>query len=327
MIMKLSIIVPIYNVEAYIEKCAKSLLNQNVTKDTYEVIFVNDGTKDNSISVLCKTIDFTKHENFHLIEKENGGLSSARNYGLEYANGEYVWFVDSDDWIEVNCLQSIIELLRNIDILEFSSYYREENETKIIKNERLIPGKGREVSQRAFWHPAPFHIYKKELFVKNNMKFKIGVLHEDSQLIPRILYLADNVGIFKAPVYHYLCRQGSITQNIKKKNIDDLIDNISDLIFFMNTTILPEDKEKWSRVSIFPVLNELLYLSQKCNDLCAKKATKKFVNNHPEFYHYYKNSKKLGYRIIAYLSLLFSKNIYLSYKLLYPIRYKLLKNG
>ena len=83
MIMKLSIIVPIYNVEAYIEKCAKSLLNQNVTKDTYEVIFVNDGTKDNSISVLCKTIDFTKHENFHLIEKENGGLSSARNYGLE----------------------------------------------------------------------------------------------------------------------------------------------------------------------------------------------------------------------------------------------------
>lgn len=117
--MKLSIIIPIYNVEKYIGRCAESVLNQNVPPSQYEVIFVNDGTKDNSVEVLNKAIDFEKFPNFHIYNKENGGLSSARNFGLDKAHGDYVWFVDSDDWIEPNCLAKIVKKLNemNPDIL------------------------------------------------------------------------------------------------------------------------------------------------------------------------------------------------------------------
>lgn len=107
--MKLSIIIPIYNVEKYIERCAESVLNQNVPPSQYEVIFVNDGTKDNSVEILKKAINFNIHSNFQIRDKENGGLSSARNFGLEHATGDYVWFVDSDDWIESNCLAKIVK--------------------------------------------------------------------------------------------------------------------------------------------------------------------------------------------------------------------------
>ena len=110
--IKLSVIIPIYNVELYIKRCAESTLNQNLSKDEYEVIFVNDGTKDNSVEVLNKAIDFEKYPNFHIYNKENGGLSSARNFGLDKAHGDYVWFVDSDDWIEPNCLAKIVKKLK-----------------------------------------------------------------------------------------------------------------------------------------------------------------------------------------------------------------------
>ena len=117
--MKLSIVVPIYNVEKYIKRCAESLVKQDIAKNEYEVIFVNDGTKDKSVDVLTHSIDLNENPNFHIYNKENGGLSSARNFGLNIAKGDYVWFVDSDDWIEPNCLSKIQEKLSmiNPDIL------------------------------------------------------------------------------------------------------------------------------------------------------------------------------------------------------------------
>ena len=86
--MKLSIIVPVYNVEPYIERCVRSLEQQNIPKQEYEIIIVNDGTQDQSIQIINKLR--LEYPNIVLIEKENGGLSSARNYGLKYAQGEYI---------------------------------------------------------------------------------------------------------------------------------------------------------------------------------------------------------------------------------------------
>ena len=99
--MKLSIIIPMYNVEPYIEKCLLSCLNQNIPHADYEIIVVNDGSPDGSLGIarrIASTVD-----NMLIVSQENGGLSAARNKGLSYAKGEYVWFVDSDDWIEENC--------------------------------------------------------------------------------------------------------------------------------------------------------------------------------------------------------------------------------
>ena len=93
---KVSVIVPVYNVEKYITRCLTSLINQ--TLDDLEIILVNDGSTDNSVAIIREYK--RQHDNIILVEKENGGLSSARNFGLVYATGEYIAFLDSDDYVE-----------------------------------------------------------------------------------------------------------------------------------------------------------------------------------------------------------------------------------
>ena len=105
--MKISVIIPIYNVEPYIVRCAESVFRQDLSESEYEVIFVNDGSKDRSMEMLQNFLDTCGKQNFKVVNKKNGGLSSARNVGIEHANGDYLWFVDSDDWIEPNCLGTI----------------------------------------------------------------------------------------------------------------------------------------------------------------------------------------------------------------------------
>ena len=106
--MKFSIIIPVYNVEAYISKCLDSIKNQSY--DNYEVIIVNDGTKDNSVNVIDK---YLSDNRFKLYNKENGGLSSARNYGIKYVTGDYILFIDSDDYIERDLLNNFNNILKN----------------------------------------------------------------------------------------------------------------------------------------------------------------------------------------------------------------------
>ena len=98
--MILSIIIPVYNVEKYVEKCIRSCENQDIPKENYEVIVVNDGSPDGSLAIVERLAN--EFSNIKVINQENKGLSMARNTGLEAAKGEYVWFVDSDDWIEEN---------------------------------------------------------------------------------------------------------------------------------------------------------------------------------------------------------------------------------
>ena len=104
--MKLSIIIPVYNVEKYVEKCLRSCAEQDLPSDEYEIIVVNDGTKDSSLEIVERVAK--DYSNIAIISQENAGLSAARNKGLSLAKGEYIWFIDSDDWIEKNCLQKII---------------------------------------------------------------------------------------------------------------------------------------------------------------------------------------------------------------------------
>ena len=105
--MLLSLILPTYNVEAYLGKCIEGCLNQNLPKSEYEIIIVIDGSPDHSIDVARRYQ--RSNDNIKIITRENGGLSAARNTGLKAANGEYVWFVDSDDSITENCLKEIYE--------------------------------------------------------------------------------------------------------------------------------------------------------------------------------------------------------------------------
>lgn len=117
---KLSLVIPMYNVELYIERCLNSCINQNLSPNEYEIIVINDGSKDNSLSIVEKIVQ--KYTNIHVISQINGGLSSARNTGLKNARGKYIWFIDSDDWIEPNVLKTLYDAAsqNDVDILRFA---------------------------------------------------------------------------------------------------------------------------------------------------------------------------------------------------------------
>lgn len=145
--MKLSIIIPIYKVEKYIEQCLYSIYDQKIDEFLFEVIAVNDGTPDNSMNIVKKYAN--KHKNLHVLNYENQGLSIARNLGLKKASGDYVWFVDSDDWLTNNSLSIVIShLSKNYDVLKIKLCRINESNgkstidsyNKYLKNKDVIVG-------------------------------------------------------------------------------------------------------------------------------------------------------------------------------------------
>ena len=119
--MKLSIILPTYNMEKYLERCLDSVINQDIKKTDYEIIIINDESTDNSLQIAQKYA--LKHRNIIIHSKKNGGLGAARNTGLEIAKGEYIYFLDTDDYITENSLSSIIKIVKDheLEILTFIS--------------------------------------------------------------------------------------------------------------------------------------------------------------------------------------------------------------
>lgn len=221
--MKLSIIVPVYNVEKYIYKCIKSLEEQDFNKENYEIIVVNDGSLDNSISIV-KQLQ-TEFNNIHILNKNNGGLSSARNFGLQHAKGDYIWFVDSDDYIEKNVLKSLIYKLENekLDLLGLNSYdvwEEKENETydarfqplNIISGEEYIKSYPIRVS-------ACFVIIKKDILIDNKIFFMEGIIHEDNEFALRLHRHIKRMSFERNRIYNYVHREGSITTTKNENQI------------------------------------------------------------------------------------------------------------
>ena len=119
--VKLSIIIPVYNTEEYLPRCLNSCLEQDLLANEYEIIAINDGSSDNSLQILNAYA--LKYPNIRVINQENRGLGATRNRGLNLAIGEYIWFVDSDDWVLENCLLDIYENCKDVDILETDRAY------------------------------------------------------------------------------------------------------------------------------------------------------------------------------------------------------------
>lgn len=225
--MKFSIIVPIYNVESYLDKCLDSILNQ--TYKDYEVLLINDGSTDNSKSICLKYIE--KDKRFNYIEKVNGGLSSARNKGIELANGEYLLFVDSDDYLDINLLKTLNDNLDDdYDLIRFQVNYDKDN--KIIKTigsseiKRFNKGLDafNEIVNYEIVEAAWCYLYNRNYFVKNKFLFKEGFVHEDYGLIPLIIIKASKVKVIDFYGYYYVIRDNSIMTNndydkvVKKAN-------------------------------------------------------------------------------------------------------------
>jgi len=228
--MKFSIIVPIYNVEPYIAKCIESVKVQTLTD--FECLLVDDGTKDKSIEIAEEIIKDDKR--FIVLHKENGGLSDARNYGLERANGEYVFFLDSDDYIREDMLEKTYEMAKkhDSDICRFDMYYEYDDGTR-----KLTKGGSKEIDSYKDNkdiifenHSANTKIYRRDFL--ENKRFIKGLWYEDLATIPTWIALANNVSYVEEPLYIYYQRSGSISHNADPRLFDiyKSIDNIKSVL-------------------------------------------------------------------------------------------------
>lgn len=251
--MKISIVVPIYNVEKYLKKCVDSLISQ--TYKDIEIILVDDGSPDN-----CKKIcDEYKiqDERIKVIHKKNGGLSDARNKGTEVATGEYILYVDADDFVEKTACEELAKIINkfNPDIICFncnkindkgenmiqnSSIYRYDNtkKTKVLTfEEAMIDNLYRKSIRYEAWSK----IYKREIVIKE--KFPEGMLAEDFATFYKFLRKAKKIIYYDRCLYNYVVREGSIMSEKKVKLYVDIYKTEHDIYMIFNT-ICKSQKEK-----------------------------------------------------------------------------------
>lgn len=217
----ISIIVPVYNVQQFLPKCLDSILAQ--TYKNIEIIIVDDGAKDNS-GKICDEYGI-KYSNIQVIHKSNGGLSDARNKGIEFVNGKYIIFVDSDDIIAPQLVEYLYRLIKKnnaeIGICEVAHCYpnkkilfKNSKDEYVLNSEQAIEEM---FYQKSFLVSAWAKIYPTEFF--RDIKFPVGVLFEDSAIMYRLFDKADKVVYGTAKLYGYMHRENSITT--KKFSIND----------------------------------------------------------------------------------------------------------
>ena len=224
---KISIIVPVYNVEKYIDKCLKSLTLQ--TLQGIEIIIVNDGSLDRSIDIIEKYVKENPTK-IKYYEKKNGGLSSARNYGIEYATGEYIAFLDSDDYIEINMYEEMYNLAKkeNADMVECDFIWEWEYGKKVYDKRREY--KTKEDMMKKPRVVAWNKIYKREILNKNKIRFPEGLIYEDMEFFYKLLPHLNKISYINKYFVHYIQRKDSIS-NKQTKKIEDIfkiLDNIFD---------------------------------------------------------------------------------------------------
>ena len=224
--MKFSIIIPVFNVDAYLKKCLDSVLNQ--TYENFEIILINDGSTDNS-GLICK--EYVKKDNRIIyFEQENSGLSVARNNGVLKSNGDYLLFLDSDDYLENELLEVLNkELDREYDLIRFGVEY--DKNKVILKTKGASETKTFDNGIEAFneiVEDAWCYLYNRNYYIKNKFKFMEKTLHEDFGLIPLVIIKGCNIKCINYIGYNYVIRENSIMtsndyEKILKKARDFLI--------------------------------------------------------------------------------------------------------
>lgn len=235
--MLISIIVPVYNVEKYLPICIESLINQ--TDRDIEIILVDDGSPDNC-PALCD--EYAQKDNrIKVIHKENGGLSDARNAGMAIATGDYLMFVDSDDYIEVDACEKIQQNLQNgADIILCDGINEGGNVKLEHYSEDCFEMTGEEYLYQATIHKKLpvvvwLNVYKREFIENNKLFFKKGYIHEDEDFTPRALLKAQKVIHTPIFLYHYVDRDESITKKTdRRRNVDHTYQIMNELIRLYN---------------------------------------------------------------------------------------------
>lgn len=288
--IKVSFIVPVYNVENYLKKCLDSLVHQSGAN--YEIILINDGSTDNS-SQICKEYA-KKNKQIKYYEKTNGGLSSARNYGIKKAKGEYIWFIDSDDFISENSLEIIKKTLsHDIVTIEYFNYY---NDYDIDSNNNNYTENH---IARYLINPAlaPLKIIRRKLIVKNNLYFAVGKNYEDIGIMYSIINYTDDVYHSNERLYFYRRRPNSISSTVTEKRLADHVWAI--------TEIGKELGKNYDQEIKYQILLQILFVAFDTTSI-SNHLQKKYFNILRSFI---KNNLQ-DYRHNKYLSIKTKKNLF-----------------
>ena len=241
--MPFSVIIPVYNVEKYLRACLDSMLDQSFFD--WEAVCVNDGSTDGSASILAEYA--TKDNRFRVVEQSNAGLSAARNTGMKHVTGDYVLFLDSDDWLETDALEALARNLDGEDMVCFSGRRYLELEDRYLPSDQLEEEtyqSGMEYYNRNALQRRDFafvcvvlRAYKRTFLVENDLRFKEGIYHEDNLFTPKACYYAQGVRVINDCLYDYRVRGNSITTTSTLKHQSDMLGVANELAeFFLSKT-------------------------------------------------------------------------------------------
>ena len=311
---KVSVVVPIYNVEKYIKKCMDSLVNQ--TLQEIQIILVNDGSTDESGNIAKEYASKYTNKIIYL-EKENGGLSDARNFGMRYAEGEYIAFLDSDDYVE----NTMCEEMYNKAIQEVSDYvecdFVWEYPNKVKKDKRIPYSNKKEMLTNVrvvAWNK----LIKREILEKNNISFPKGLRYEDIEFTYKLIPYLNKVSYVDKEFVHYVQRNNSIAnvQNERTAEVFTIFDNI--IKYYQEKGFYEEYKEEleysYSRILLCSSLKRICKIKDsKTRKKLIKETFEKLYQQFP----LWKENKILNNRSI--------KNMYMKSinKFTYPIYTKM----
>ncbi len=274
----LTVVIPVYNVEKYLNRCLKSILVQEWKN--YDIILVDDGSTDRSPQI-CD--DYVKAYDFiSVIHKENGGLSEARNTGLSQAKGEYVYFPDSDDWLEPDTFIALAEALESqkFDIISFNREFVKGEEDVIVSDSvetQVFDGKDAFVQMLKHSYITGFandKVYRKSLFTDHNIQFPIGKYYEDLGTNYKLFLSAKRVYATNQKYYHYLIdNPDSITQSWNEKKFRDMFEFYKEV--FYSTFVRSQLNQEELQISQLYYVNGLTHILAS---LYKSKLDKKYID-------------------------------------------------
>lgn len=254
----ISIIIPLYNTEKYIGECLESIIDPEVPSCTYEIIVIDDGSTDKSGEIVQAFIEHQK--NIRLFRQENQGVSRARMNGIRQAEGEYIWFIDSDDLLSQGALPRIIRSIEEESVDVFIHpllLLYEDGRQKIHNEEQCTQGgtmPGKIFLQR---HPVsicpPQFVFRKELCLNPYLFFPEGVRHEDEYFCRVLQYIAPKVSVSDIPLYIYRQWEGSYMNSAGIQSLYDMVDVYKGLDRFRNDIVSEEDND-WFKKDILNFL-------------------------------------------------------------------------
>ena len=249
--MLLSIIIPLYNTEKYIVKCIESALDQDIPPEDYEIIVVNDGSTDRSESLVEELA--ARHKNIVLVNQPNSGIGTSRNTGLAYAQGRYIQFLDSDDYLESNTFGELLRTMEQeqLDILCLNFDRVTPQGSPLAKDSYLARAEqnptgrmqGRDFLLDGHYAIMVYcYLFRRDFLDRHSLRM-ISSLHEDEEFTPRALFLADSVRYVPKVVYHYVDREGSFVHTERFQKRIDLLRAMKSLSDFTTDKVAPTDPE------------------------------------------------------------------------------------